>query len=104
MFIKIVHPISNQTGWSQHCSYQRPLQNLKTLGEVRIRTFIQRNLDGVHFLFRQSHKVGLKEHFRYVVIGAGKTGLDALLQLLDTGVSQESILWVISQDCWYFNR
>ena len=104
MFIKIVHPISNQTGWSQHCSYQRPLQNLKTLGEVRIRTFIQRNLDGVHFLFHQSHKVGLKKRFRYVVIGAGKTGLDALLQLLDTGASQESILWVISQDCWYFNR
>ena len=45
-----------------------------------------------------------KENFRYVVIGAGKTGLDALLQLLDTGVSPESILWIISQDCWYFNR
>ena len=96
MFIKIVHPISNQTGWSQHCSYQRPLQNLKTLDEVRIRTFIQRDLDRVHFLFRQSHKVGLKERFRYVVIGAGKTGLDAILYLLDHHVNPEKIHWVIS--------
>ena len=42
--------------------------------------------------------------FRYVVIGAGKTGMDALLQLLDSGVSSDSIIWVVSQDCWYYNR
>merc|ERR1719447_1824547 len=41
---------------------------------------------------------------RYVVIGAGKTGIDALLHLLDIGVNPESIMWIISNDCWYFNR
>jgi hypothetical protein len=41
---------------------------------------------------------------RYVVIGAGKTGLDALLFLLDNNVSPEKIAWVVSNDCWYINR
>ena len=46
----------------------------------------------------------VKRSFRYVVIGAGKTGIDALLHLLDIGVNPESIMWIISNDCWYFNR
>jgi hypothetical protein len=39
-----------------------------------------------------------------VVIGAGKTGLDALLFLLDEGVSPDRIQWVVSQDAWLLNR
>ena len=41
---------------------------------------------------------------RYVVIGAGKTGLDALLYLLDNGVDPDKIVWIVSNDCWYINR
>ena len=41
---------------------------------------------------------------RYVVIGAGKTGLDALSYLLDNGVDQDRIVWIVSNDCWYFSR
>lgn len=41
---------------------------------------------------------------RYVVIGAGKTGLDALSYLLNHGVNQEKIVWIVSNDCWYFCR
>ena len=41
---------------------------------------------------------------RYVVIGAGKTGLDALMFLLDNNVNPEKIVWVVSNDCWYFSR
>jgi len=40
----------------------------------------------------------------YVVIGAGKTGLDALLYLLDNGVDPDKIVWIVSNDCWYINR
>ena len=40
----------------------------------------------------------------YVVIGAGKTGLDALLYLLDQNVDPDKIIWIVSNDCWYFNR
>ena len=41
---------------------------------------------------------------RYTVIGAGKTGLDALLHLLDQGVAPENLHWLVSNDCWYLNR
>ena len=41
---------------------------------------------------------------RYVVIGAGKTGLDALSYLLDHGVDQERIVWIVSNDSWFFCR
>ena len=39
-----------------------------------------------------------------MVIGAGKTGIDAVLHLLDSGVDSDNITWIISQDCWYSNR
>ena len=41
---------------------------------------------------------------RYVILGAGKTGIDALLHLLDNNVSPDKIVWIISNDCWFFNR
>ena len=40
----------------------------------------------------------------YTVIGAGKTGLDALLHLIDQGVAPENLRWLVSNDCWYLNR
>ncbi|MGH3633911.1 MAG: NAD(P)/FAD-dependent oxidoreductase, partial [Mycobacterium sp.] len=41
---------------------------------------------------------------RYVVIGAGKTGIDSILFLLDRGVSPDRIQWIVSNDAWLFNR
>jgi hypothetical protein len=41
---------------------------------------------------------------RYTIIGAGKTGIDAILFLLDSGVSPERIEWIISNDMWLWNR
>jgi hypothetical protein len=41
---------------------------------------------------------------RYVVIGAGKTGMDALLFLLDRGVAPDKLTWIISNDCWLIPR
>merc|ERR1719244_1848812 len=47
----------------------------------------------------------LNRHWsKYVVIGAGKTGLDALLFLLDQNIPEDKIQWIVSNDCWYFNR
>ncbi|MCH2098732.1 MAG: NAD(P)/FAD-dependent oxidoreductase [Pseudomonadales bacterium] len=44
-------------------------------------------------------------HFdRFVVIGAGKTGMDACLFLLQHGVEAASIRWVMPRDSWYLNR
>lgn len=43
-------------------------------------------------------------HAGYVVIGAGKTGMDACLWLLENGADPESIRWVMPRDFWLMNR
>lgn len=41
---------------------------------------------------------------KYIVIGAGKTGADAILELVRKGVDQSSITWIVSRDVWYVLR
>ena len=49
--------------------------------------------------------VGLSERpNRYVVVGAGKTGMDACLWLLGNGVSAGEIVWVMPRDSWILDR
>lgn len=45
-----------------------------------------------------------KAYQNYMIIGAGKTGIDAIHYLLDLGVHPEQLIWVISNDCWWLNR
>jgi hypothetical protein len=40
----------------------------------------------------------------YVVVGAGKTGIDAVLWLLDVGVDADRITWVMPRDSWLIDR
>jgi hypothetical protein len=40
----------------------------------------------------------------YVVLGSGKTGIDACLWLLDQGVEPSRIHWVRPRDGWFLNR
>lgn len=40
----------------------------------------------------------------YVVIGAGKTGMDACLWLLQTGVAPDAIRWIMPRDAWMLPR
>lgn len=41
---------------------------------------------------------------RYVVIGAGKTGIDSILFLLGQGVSPARIQWIVPNDAWLWDR
>lgn len=41
---------------------------------------------------------------RYVIIGAGKTGMDSILFLLDNGVAPERIQWIMPNDAWLLDR
>ena len=41
---------------------------------------------------------------RYVIVGAGKTGVDAVLWLLEQGVDPDRITWVRPRDPWLANR
>ena len=40
----------------------------------------------------------------YLVVGAGKTGVDAVLHLMDHGVSLERVHWIVPNDAWFFDR
>jgi hypothetical protein len=40
----------------------------------------------------------------YTVVGAGKTGMDAVLWLLENGVPPKRIRWVMPRDAWFINR
>jgi hypothetical protein len=40
----------------------------------------------------------------HVVVGAGKTAIDAILFLLDGGVSSDDITWVMPHDAWLWAR
>ncbi|MCB2004035.1 MAG: NAD(P)-binding protein [Rhodoferax sp.] len=41
---------------------------------------------------------------RYVVIGAGKTGVDACLWLLAHGIDPDAIRWIVPRDAWLQDR
>lgn len=40
----------------------------------------------------------------FVVIGGGKTGIDALLWLLENKVDADKITWIVSRDAWLLDR
>jgi NAD(P)-binding Rossmann-like domain len=40
----------------------------------------------------------------YVVVGAGKTGIDACIWLLENGTPPERITWIKPRDSWFQNR
>ena len=44
------------------------------------------------------------EFENYVVIGAGKTGIDTCGFLLQNGVQSDRISWIMPRDCWHYNR
>ena len=45
---------------------------------------------------------GLPKHF--VIVGAGKTGMDAACWLLASGADSRSISWIMPRDSWLLNR
>lgn len=44
------------------------------------------------------------EHKHFVIVGAGKTGMDACLFLLEIGVDPAAITWVMPNDSYVFDR
>lgn len=41
---------------------------------------------------------------RFTVVGSGKTGIDAVLWLLDNGVDAHRITWIMPRDAWLLDR
>lgn len=40
----------------------------------------------------------------FAIIGAGKTGVDACIWLMENGVSSEHLVWIVPRDPWFLNR
>jgi hypothetical protein len=40
----------------------------------------------------------------YIVIGGGKTGIDACLWLLENNIDPDAISWIVSRDAWLIDR
>jgi hypothetical protein len=45
-----------------------------------------------------------RPHAAYTVVGSGKTGMDAILWLLENQVAPACIRWVMPRDAWLLNR
>jgi len=60
--------------------------------------------EGVNFIPVNDLATQKKRYTNFVILGAGKTSADAIIELLESGVDQSSIKWVISQDVWFFIR
>jgi hypothetical protein len=43
-------------------------------------------------------------HDRYVIVGAGKTGIDTCLWLLGHGIAPERLTWIMPRDSWLLDR
>ncbi|MDT5147153.1 MAG: hypothetical protein QOC58_1798 [Mycobacterium sp.] len=41
---------------------------------------------------------------RYVIVGAGKTGIDACLWLLSQGITPDRLTWIMPRDAWLLDR
>jgi len=60
--------------------------------------------DGVQFM-PLNDLPNLKEPAEgFVVIGGGKTGIDAVLWLLENSIHPDKITWIKSRDAWLFDR
>ncbi len=53
-------------------------------------------------LWHRQHQGGLPR--RFVIIGAGKTAMDAAVWLIHAGASPDAIQWVMPRDSWLVNR
>ncbi len=41
---------------------------------------------------------------RFTIIGSGKTGIDAVVWLLENGVLPARVQWILGRDAWFLNR
>lgn len=60
--------------------------------------------DGVHCVPPNALPETAAKFERYVVIGGGKTGMDACLFLLSHGVDPRNISWIMPRDSWVYDR
>jgi hypothetical protein len=60
--------------------------------------------EGVHCVPPNGLPRVLGQYERYVIVGAGKTGMDACLFLLKNGVDPDAMSWIMPRDSWMLDR
>lgn len=60
--------------------------------------------DGVQFMPLNDLPKIIQPPKGFVVIGGGKTGIDACLWLLENQVAPDNIIWIVSRDAWFLDR
>lgn len=59
---------------------------------------------GVNFIIVNDLPQVKEQPEKYVIVGGGKTGMDACLWLLEQKVDPEHIIWIVSRDSWLLDR
>ena len=60
--------------------------------------------DGVRAVVVNQLPQVISEHRNFVIVGSGKTGMDAVLFLLTNRVEPDRITWIMPSDAWMFSR
>lgn len=60
--------------------------------------------DGVECVAPNALPQAAPGHQRFVIVGAGKTGIDACLWLLRNGINPHRLTWVMPRDAWLLDR
>jgi hypothetical protein len=60
--------------------------------------------DGVDCVAPNDLPSSAADHQRFVIVGAGKTGIDACLWLLRNGIQPERLTWIMPRDAWLMDR
>ncbi|MGB6207601.1 NAD(P)-binding protein [Mycobacterium sp.] len=60
--------------------------------------------DGVDCVAPNDLPVSAAGHQRFVIVGAGKTGIDACLWLLRNAIAPERLTWIMPRDAWLMDR
>ncbi len=60
--------------------------------------------DGVECVPPNAPPQAAPGHQRFIIVGAGKTGIDVCLWLLRNGIEAEHLTWVMPRDAWLLDR
>ncbi len=60
--------------------------------------------DGVEYVAPNALPQAASGHGHFVIVGAGKTGIDVCLWLLCNGIDADRITWVMPRDAWLLDR
>jgi hypothetical protein len=62
------------------------------------------HVEGVDCVAPNELPIAASNRDRYVIVGAGKTGIDSCLWLLHNGIAPDRLTWIMPRDSWLLDR